>query len=152
MNTKAVAWARNQQAGSAITTLVLLQLALRVDGDFACLLSVRTLARAASSGQSTVRRALKELEHLGFVTRDYQFDESGSQRSSRYLLNHPAAQHLPAAKTSGDPLDLVLPLDLGVAPTGLRGAPRSNRHPRIPKRHGVIPHQPREAPTPKEAS
>ncbi len=40
MNTKAVAWARNQQAGSAITTLVLLQLALRVDGDFACLLSV----------------------------------------------------------------------------------------------------------------
>ena len=91
MNTKAVAWARNQQTGSAITTLVLLQLALRVDSDFACLLSVRTLARATSSGQSTVRRALKALEYHGYVTRDYQFDESGSQRSSRYLLNRPGA-------------------------------------------------------------
>ena len=152
MNTKAVAWAANQEIGSTVAKLVLLQLALQVDGSFACLLSVRKLARAASSGQSTVRRALKELERRGFVTRDYQFDESGSQRSSRYLLNHPAAQHLPAANRSGDPLDLVLPLDLGVSSTGLRGAPRSDRHPRIPKRHGVIPHQPRETPTPKEAS
>ena len=152
MNTKAVAWAANQEIGSTVAKLVLLQLALQVDGSFACLLSVRALARAASSGQSTVRRALNELEAQGFVTRDYQFDESGSQRSSRYLINHPAAQRLPAANKSGDPIDLVLPLDLGVASTGLRGAHRSDRHPRIPKRHGVIPHQPRETPTPKEAS
>lgn len=152
MNTKAVAWAANQEIESTVAKLVLLQLALQVDSSFACLLSVRKLARAASSGQSTVRRALKELERRGFVTRDYQFDESGSQRSSRYLLNHPAAQHLSAANRSGDPLDLVLPLDLGLASNGFRGAPRSDRHPRIPKRHGVIPHQPRETPTPEEAS
>lgn len=132
--------------------LVLLQLALQVDGSFACLLSVRQLARAASSGQSTVRRALKELETQGFISRDYQFDESGSQRSSRYLLNHPAAQHLSAPVASGGPLDLVLPLDLGVAFTGLHGGPRSDRRPRMPKRHGVIPHQPHEKSTPEEAS
>lgn len=134
VNTKAVAWAANQDIGSPVAKLVLLQLALQVDGSFACLLSVRKLAQAASSGQSTVRRALNELERGGFISRDYQFDESGGQRSSRYLLNHPAAQHHPAAKKSGDPSDLVLPLDLGVTPTGLRGAPRSDRHPRIPKR------------------
>jgi len=152
VNTKAVAWAANQEIGSTVAKLVLLQLALQVDGSFACLLSVRKLARAASSGQSTVRRALTDLEKHGLVTRDYQFDESGSQRSSRYLLNHPAAHHLSAPKPIGEPLDLVLPLDLGGATAGLRGAPRSDRHPRIPKRHRVIPHQPRETPTPKEAS
>jgi len=143
VNTKAVAWAGNQQAGSAIATLVLLQLALRVDGDFACLLSVRTLARAASSGQSTVRRTLKALEHQGFVTRDYQFDESGSQRSSRYLLNHPGAHHLAPPVASGDSLDLVLPLDLGGACGGTRRGHSSNRHPGIPKRDGVFQHQPK---------
>lgn len=152
MNTKAVAWAANQDIGSPVAKLVLLQLALQVDGSFACLLSVRKLAQAASSGQSTVRRALNDLERGGFIRRDYQFDESGSQRSSRYLLNHPAAQHHPSANKSGGPTDLVLPLDLGVASTGFRRAPRPDRHPRIPKRHGVIPHQPRETPTPKEAS
>jgi hypothetical protein len=143
VNTKAVAWARNQQAGSAIATLVLLQLALRVDGEFACLLSVRTLAQATSSGQSTVRRVLKALEHQGFVTRDYQFDESGSQRSSRYLLNHPGAHHLSPPVASGDPLDLVLPLDFGGACGGPRRGQRSNQHPGLPNRDGVFQHQPK---------
>ena len=143
VNTKAVAWARNQQTGSAITTLVLLQLALRVDSDFACLLSVRTLARATSSGQSTVRRALKALEYQGYVTRDYQFDESGSQRSSRYLLNRPGAHHLSPPVASGDSLDLVLPLDLGGACGGARRGHSSNRHPGIPNRDGVLQHQPK---------
>ncbi len=152
MYTKAVVWAGNQEIGSPVAKLVLLQLALHVDGSFACLLSVRQLARAASSGQSTVRRALKELEKQGFITRDYQFDESGSQRSSRYLLNHPAAQHHPVADMSGDPLDLVLPLDLGVAPSGVPGASRPDRHPRIPKRQGAFPNQPQHKPIPREAS
>lgn len=131
MNTKAVAWAANQDIGSPVAKLVLLQLALQVDGSFACLLSVRKLAQAASSGQSTVRRALNELERGGFVSRDYQFDESGSQRSSRYLLNHPAAQHHPATNMGGDPTDLVLPLDLRVSPTAKLGAPRSGRNARL---------------------
>ena len=152
MHTKAVAWAANQDIRSPVAKLVLLQLALQVDGSFACLLSVRRLAQAASSGQSTVRRALNELERGGFVSRDYQFDESGSQRSSRYLLNHPAAQHHPATNKGGDPTDLVLPLDLGVSPTGATGAPRSDRHGRIPRRHGVIQNQLRKSSTPREAS
>lgn len=152
MNTKAVAWAANQDIRSPVAKLVLLQLALQVDGSFACLLSVRKLAQAASSGQSTVRRALNELERGGFISRDYQFDESGSQRSSRYLLNHPAVQHHPSVNKGGDPTDLVLPLDLGVSPTGMRGAPRSDRYPRIPKRHGVIRTQTRETSTPREES
>ena len=151
MNTKAVAWAANQEIGSTVAKLVLLQLALQVDGSFACLLSVRKLARAASSGQSTVRRSLKELEHGGFVTRDYQFDESGSQRSSRYLLNHPAAHHLSAASPVEDPLDLVLPLDLGGARSEMRRGHGRNRHPGIPKRDGVFQHQPKNT-TSKGAS
>lgn len=141
MNTKAVAWAAKQEIDSTVAKLILLQLALQVDGSFACLLSVRKLARAASSGQSTVRRALKELEHLGFVTRDYQFDESGSQRSSRYLLNHPAAHHLSAASPVGEPLDLVLPLDLGGAGTGTSRGRSRNRNPGIPLRDGVFRHE-----------
>ena len=151
MNTKAVAWAVNQEIGSTVAKLVLLQLALQVDGSFACLLSVRKLARAASSGQSTVRRALAELESHGLVTRDYQFDESGSQRSSRYLLNHPAAHHLSTPNPIGEPLDLVLPLDLGGATPGARRGQGRNQQARIPKRDGVFQHQPRKT-TPKGAS
>ena len=151
MNTKAVAWAANQEIGSTVAKLVLLQLALQVDGSFACLLSVRKLARAASSGQSTVRRALTELERHGLVTRDYQFDESGSQRSSRYLLNHPAAHHLSAHKPIGEPLDLVLPLDLGGATVGARRGQGRNQKARIPQRDGAFQHQPRRT-TPKGAS
>jgi DNA-binding transcriptional ArsR family regulator len=150
VNTKAVAWAANQELGSTVAKLVLLQLALQVDGSFACLLSVRKLARAASSGQSTVRRALTELERHGLVTRDYQFDESGSQRSSRYLLNHPAAHHLSAPNPIGEPLDLVLPLDLGGATAEARRGQGRNSKARIPQREGVF-HQPRKA-TPKGAS
>ena len=151
MNTKAVAWAANQEIGSTVAKLVLLQLALQVDGSFACLLSVRKLARAASSGQSTVRRALTELERHGLVTRDYQFDESGSQRSSRYLLNHPAAHHLSAPNPIGEPLDLVLPLDLGGATAEARRGQGRNQKARIPQRDGVFQHQPRKT-TPKGAS
>lgn len=152
MNTKAVAWAANQDIGSPVAKLVLLQLALQVDGSFACLLSVRRLAQAASSGQSTVRRALNELERGGFISRDYQFDESGSQRSSRYLLNHPATQRHPTANKSGDLTDLVLPLDLGVTPTAKHGAPRSDRNARLSKQDRVIREQVPQTSIPREAS
>ncbi|MBU3749427.1 MAG: hypothetical protein FGM52_03075 [Mycobacterium sp.] len=142
MNTKAVVWAANQDIRSAVAMLVLLHLALRVDSTFTCLLTVRELAKAAaSSGQSTVRRALNQLEDAGFITRDSRFDNSGGQRSNRYLVNHPAAPHLSAKAPGAAGVNLELPLDLGGAAPAARRGRRPDRPTLIPKRAGVAaPH------------
>jgi hypothetical protein len=55
------------------------------------------------AARSTVLETLKRLEVEGFITRVAQYHESGAQRSSRYLLNHPDAPHLKRGPDSGPP-------------------------------------------------
>lgn len=55
------------------------------------------------AARSTVLETLKRLEVEGFITRVAQYHESGAQRSSRYLLNHPDAPHLKPGPDSGPP-------------------------------------------------
>ena len=83
--------------------LILILLANKADEKFSCYPSVGTLVTESCAARSTVLETLKRLEVEGFITRVAQYHESGAQRSSRYLLNHPDAPHLKPGPDSGPP-------------------------------------------------
>ena len=83
--------------------LILILLANKADEKFSCYPSVGTLVTESCAARSTVLETLKRLEVEGFITRVAQYHESGVQRSSRYLLNHPDAPHLKPGPDSGPP-------------------------------------------------
>lgn len=91
---KALAWAKNQQAGSALAKVVLLLLAERADERFSCYPSLATLAEEADSNPRSVRRVLRTLEERGLITTVARTRESGSSTSNRYFISHPEAPHV----------------------------------------------------------
>jgi hypothetical protein len=103
MSWKALDWATDISVGSPTMRLVLILLANKADEKFSCYPSVRTLVAESCAARSTVLEALKRLEVEGLITRVAQYHESGAQRSSRYLLNHPDAPHLQRRPDSGPP-------------------------------------------------
>ena len=94
MSWKALDWATGIRVGSPTMRLILILLANKADEKFSCYPSVGTLVTESCAARSTVIETLKRLEVEGFITRVAQYHESGAQRSSRYLLNHPDAPHL----------------------------------------------------------
>jgi integrase len=104
MSWNALDWATDISVGSPTMRLVLILLANKADEKFSCYPSVRTLVAESCAARSTVLEALKRLEAEGLITRVAQYHESGAQRSSRYLLNHPDAPHLQPGPDSGPPL------------------------------------------------
>jgi hypothetical protein len=100
---KALDWATESDVGAPTTKFILHLLANKADENFSCYPSIRTIMSESGAGRSTVMQALKELEANGFITRRPQFHDSGAQRSSRYLLNHPDAPHLKSGPDSGPP-------------------------------------------------
>jgi hypothetical protein len=94
MSWKALDWATDIRVGSPTMRLILILLANKADEKFSCYPSVGTLVTESCAARSTVLETLKRLEVEGFITRVAQYHESGAQRSSRYLLNHPDAPHL----------------------------------------------------------
>ena len=94
MSWKALDWATDIRVGSPTMSLILILLANKADEKFSCYPSVGTLVTESCAARSTVLETLKRLEVEGFITRVAQYHESGVQRSSRYLLNHPDAPHL----------------------------------------------------------
>jgi hypothetical protein len=103
MSWNALDWATDIGVGSPTMRLVLILLANKADEKFSCYPSVRTLIAESSAARSTVLEALKRLEFEGLITRVAQYHESGAQRSSRYLLNHPDAPHLKPGPDSEPP-------------------------------------------------
>jgi hypothetical protein len=101
MSWKALDWATDIRVGSPTTRLILILLANKADEKFSCYPSVGTLVSESCAARSTVLETLKRLEVEGFITRVAQYHESGAQRSSRYLLNHPDAPHLKPGPDSG---------------------------------------------------
>jgi hypothetical protein len=91
MSWKALDWATHIRVGSPTMRLILILLANKADEKFLCYPSVGTLVRESCAARSTVLETLKRLEVEGFITRVAQYHESGAERSSRYLLNHPDA-------------------------------------------------------------
>ena len=103
MSWKALDWATDIRVGSPTMRLILILLANKADEKFSCYPSVGTLVTESCAARSTVLETLKRLEVEGFITRVAQYRESGAQRSSRYLLNHPDARHLKRGPGSGPP-------------------------------------------------
>jgi hypothetical protein len=100
MSWKALDWAKGVEVGSSTMRLVLILLANKADENFSCYPSVRTLTKESCAARSTVLETLRRLEAEGHIVRVAQYHESGAQRSSRYLLNHPDAPHLHASPKS----------------------------------------------------
>jgi hypothetical protein len=101
MSWKALDWATDIRVSSPTMRLILILLANKADEKFSCYPSVGTLVSESCAARSTVLETLKRLEAEGFITRVAQYHESGAQRSSRYLLNHPDAPHLKPGPDSG---------------------------------------------------
>jgi hypothetical protein len=101
MSWKALDWATGIRVGSPTMSPILVLLANKADEKFSHHPSVRTLATESCAARSTVLEALKRLDVEGFITRVAQYHESGAQRSSRSLHNHPDAPHLRPGPDSG---------------------------------------------------
>jgi len=71
--------------------LLLILLSDKVDRNFTCEPTLRTLAAESGAGRSTVLRRLRELEQRGLIRREPQFDQDGARLATRYVLNHPLA-------------------------------------------------------------
>jgi hypothetical protein len=91
---KALAWAKNQPAGSALAKVVLLLLAERADERYSCFPNLATLAEEADSNRRSVRRVIRSLEERGLITTVARTRESGVSTSNRYFINHPEAPHV----------------------------------------------------------
>ncbi|MBA4023877.1 MAG: DNA-binding protein [Gordonia sp.] len=137
MSWKAVDWATDARLGSPVLKLILILLANKADEQFSCYPSVRTLMAESGAGRSTVMRALNTLETDGYVTRRAQFHQSGAQRSTRYFLNHPDAQHVDA---DPGPESTLPRLETGRPPSRRQTGRVSERHPPgDPKRDPLNP-------------
>ncbi len=58
----------------------------RCDKDKKAWPSVKRIADDLSMSPSTVRRAIKDLEGIGFIRKEYAFRKNGSGTSNRYYL------------------------------------------------------------------
>ncbi|WP_205878821.1 helix-turn-helix domain-containing protein [Mycobacterium camsae] len=90
-NLSAREWAISAGELSPTERLLLILLSDKVDRNFTCEPTLRTLAAESGAGRSTVLRRLRELEQRGLIRREPQFDEDGARLPTRYFLNHPLA-------------------------------------------------------------
>ncbi len=58
----------------------------RADAEGKCWPGVKRIAADLSLSRSTVKRALTDLEHAGFLTRQERRRENGSRTSNLYML------------------------------------------------------------------
>ena len=80
------AWASKQTAGSAINKLVLMMMADATSYDNPLLiLRIKTLAEKCETSDSSVKRAIKDLEDLGLLICVERFFEN-TQQSNAYIL------------------------------------------------------------------
>lgn len=58
----------------------------RADKDNRCWPAIRTIGRELRLSRSTVKRALRDLEDAGFLTRAARYRENGSNTSNMFFL------------------------------------------------------------------
>jgi len=109
MSFEAMRWASQKTTGGSTNKLVLLLLANYADQDFKCFPSIGKLAEMTESSESTVRRALRDLQKHGFIEIRERFEAFGDkqrQTSNIYILKTDGFQYdtHPPSKTDTPPL------------------------------------------------
>lgn len=109
MSVQLIAWAYEQQVGSASEKAVLLALADASNGHTGrCHPSVDRLARQTELGEKTVRRALLSLEDKGYITRHRARDGEG--RLGNYSYTFPLLDNAslpPVTMTASPPVTMT---------------------------------------------
>lgn len=72
---------------------VLIYLIDRANKDMTCFPAIPTMARQLHISESTVKRALKELEGAGYIVKSTRWRDNGGQSSNLYQLSAPAMTH-----------------------------------------------------------
>ena len=89
MSWEAQGWAIKQKTGSGTNKSVLICLSQYADEDHKCFPSIKRLCEDSEFSKSTVLRALRDLERLGFIQiseRFVDFGEGKRQTSNLYTL------------------------------------------------------------------
>lgn len=87
MSFETMAWAIQQTTGAMANKFALICLANRVNKDHGlCIPKIKSIAEDMEASESTVKRALKELEERGIITMIPRFKD-GVQLSNSYRLN-----------------------------------------------------------------
>ena len=60
----------------------------RSDKDGKCYPAIGTIARELHLSKSTIKRALSDLEKLGYLRREQRWRENGGKSSNLYFLSH----------------------------------------------------------------
>ena len=72
----------------------------RSDADGTCWPGIRTIGRDLGLSRSTVKRALHDLEHAGYLKRTPRYRENGSSSSNLHILMQPVEDSVPKAEES----------------------------------------------------
>lgn len=68
---------------------VYLYLKIRADKDGKCFPSITTIAYDLKLSRSTVKRALNDLEKMGYIVRERRFRKTGANSSNMYFIRPP---------------------------------------------------------------
>src|SRR5438445_1181927 len=104
MSWQASTWALEQRVGDPILKILLLAAANYADPNGRCWPKVETLAFDSEVSKRTIQRKLVELQELGFIRVEQQYDQKGRQIESLIFL---------LMNGEGDTLS---PPELGVTP------------------------------------
>lgn len=103
MSWRAVAWAIEQETGSATRKWVLVALADRHNGDTGrCDPRIRRLAADTELSERSVQRALAELEERGFIERHERYRDDGGRRSDLFTFPALAGEGVAVSPPPGD--------------------------------------------------
>lgn len=114
MSIQLVGWALEQRTGSVSRKAVLIALANCTNHHTGlCCPSIKRIRAETELGESTVLRALTDLEDAGYITRDRRLRENGSFTTTVYRFPH-SDQGVPPERGKGSPT--VTPLEPEVEP------------------------------------
>lgn len=104
MSVQLIAWAMEQRTGSPTRKAILVALADRANRDtLACHPSMETISFDTELGESTVRKATKELCDLGFISRRRRRRADGSLGVYEFSFPEAARARTPPLGGSADP-------------------------------------------------
>jgi hypothetical protein len=140
MSIKAMAWAKEQTAGSAPTKLVLFALADVADDYGLAWPSMATLAKECEMSERSVRNHVAALEQAGLLRRIERFAKSGRQRSNYFQLETGAVR---PEDDEGEAANLAAPTRKHASARGGKSLPPIEQSKELPE--GTTPLAPKGA-------